>query len=402
MDEQVTPIFRQSYGRIWIGATVALVAVSTLGLFSGHGIAKRIAGNRGDSMNSLRLTRFHTAKTFLDLTSVANSDGVRFLTVEHLYQSSNPWRDTPTEKTTWRFWDCPEPGKPFRQASENVVSLPGASALSAALAGGSLALLLETNREHAAYLGIWKIADPKRLGVLEESVSSLPLDLDEATGSQVQIDLRDEWSTAQLRPVRWLFNPSMAALSNEYVIAMNTADARAVLWESKGTTSAKRVLAFLPEALDPMVVAGGSKILLFYRKPTPRWSVYFHNARFSGSYGPVALPLMLVELDKEGHMLRSVNLSEQRGLGGVFAFSVSAAQGGFLLTTISGLKEKPKLQLYSSGDLGQTLQVSGSADLPDVPYRLSIAANESRGVVGVVYKQAEGYQVEGACWAIPK
>jgi len=354
-------------------------------------------------VNPLKLTRFYTAKTLLDLTSVANAEGAYLLTVEHLRQASKPWRDTPTEKTSWRFWNCPEPGKPFRQSSESIVSLPAAMAISASLSRNNVLVFLESNQEHAAFLGTWKLADAKPLRVPDDTSITLPFDLDEERIGQVQIDMREEWSTAKLPPAQWLFNPSVVSLSNQAMVAVNTADAHAVVWQSSGTALPKRPLAFVPDALEPAVAAAGSKTLLFYRKPAPKWSVYFHAARYSGAHGPIALPLMLAELDPDGRVLHPLNLSEQGGLGQVFGFAVAGdAKQGFVLATIGGSREKPRLQMYVSNDFGKTLQMTSSADLTEVPYRLTTALNESTVVVGLVYKQSDGYQVDGSCMTLDK
>src|SRR5208282_5073347 len=93
-----------------------------------------------------------------------------------------------------------------------------------------------------------------------------------------------------------------------------------------------------------------------------------------------------------------VNLSKERGVGDVFAFSVSGdSKGRLVLAVISGTKDKPELRLYLSSDREKTLQELGATSLSAVPDRLTVAATEVTAVVGLVYKETGGYQVEGVC-----
>ncbi len=384
---------------------VLAIAGVALAFLSESGACSRQVGNGGKSMTNLKLNRFYTAKTLLDLTSAAYADTAYLVTIDHLYQAAGGSGGISREKTAWRFWSCVEASKGFRQSSETVVALPPSTTVSAVLSGTKLTVLLESNQEHAAFLGIWRLATHRPVQLSESSPAAVPIDLAETQAEQVHIDLRQEWSTAKLLPRNWLFNPSVISPpgQDDVMVTMNTADAHAVVWRSSGITLLKQPLAFVPDALEPVVVAIGSKILLLYRKPTPQWSVYFHASRFSGAYGPVALPLILAELGPDGHVLHSRDLSKESGLGDVIAFSASGdLKRGLMLATIAGSKESPKLRLHLSSDLGYTLQETGVAILPAIPYRLSATMSETVALVGLVYKEAEGYQVDGACLSLDR
>jgi len=351
-------------------------------------------------MAGLKLTRFHTTKTFLDLASVRAADGAYLVTIEHLYQEPKSWHDALTERTAWRFWRCAEPGNMLRQSSESTVTAPSAISASASISKNKLSALIESNQEHAAFLLTWNLVPSQPVQVPESSPALLSFDLDATRANQVQVDRSEAWSTIGLQPRRWLFNPSVASFADraEVVVAMNTADAHAIVWKSNGTTQPTQPLAFLSDALEPVATVEDSTMLLFYRQPTPKWSIYFHSSKYSGTSGPLALPLLLGELDETGHMLRSVNLSKERGVGDVFAFSVSGdSKGRLVLAVISGTKDKPELRLYLSSDREKTLQELGATSLSAVPDRLTVAATEVTAVVGLVYKETGGYQVEGVC-----
>ncbi len=348
--------------------------------------------------NILKRVPVHTAKALIDLVSVKSGDTVYLVTIEHSYQASRAWQETPTERTLWRFWGCNQSNQSIHQSSENVVDIPAATALGAAFAKNWFWALLENNQQHAAFMSVWRTTGPEATQIPETNSIALPIDLSPPQAQQVRIDIKEEWSTAKLPPAKWLFNPSIALLSDDTAAAaMNTADAHAVVWKLKNVEAPKEPLAFLPNALEPAPAAVGSKLLLFHRTPKPNWSVYFHASRYSGAYGPLPLPLSLVELDQQGQVLRTLDLSKERGMPDVFSFSVSTDQRRLALATITGSKEMPILRLYFSEDLGQTFREVGSAPLPMIPSRLSMGLGEATALVGIAYKESAAFQIEGFC-----
>lgn len=393
------PQWRKQGAMLKISILVPALTGIVLIIFAARGVSPRQARAGGGSMsNSLKRTTLHTSKTLLGLASARKDEKPYLISVEHLYEASKALPNVPTEKTLWRFWNCNQQDGIFHQSPESVLGIPGASALGAAFARDSLIGFVENNQEHAAFVLSWKAANSQAKGLPETSSDALALDLSPEMTQQVQLDVRQEWSAIHLQSSQWLFNPSLAVLpDNTLVAAMNTADAHAVVWKLRALEAPTEALAFLPDILEPVPTNLGPTLALFYRIPTPNWSVYFHAARYSGAYGPVALPLAMLELDQRGKVLRRVNLSQEQKLGEVFSFAAASDQNRLALVIVSGSKEMPVLHVYFSPDLGKTFHEAGASALSAVPSQLSLGFGETGAVIGVAYKEAPAYRIEGFC-----
>src|SRR5208282_3701182 len=162
-------MFRRLHTRNCLGALLPGLAVATLALLHQTGALSRQVANGGRMMAGLKLTRFHTTKTFLDLASVRAADGAYLVTIEHLYQEPKSWHDALTERTAWRFWRCAEPGNMLRQSSESTVTAPSAISASASISKNKLSALIESNQEHAAFLLTWNLVPSQPVQVPESS-----------------------------------------------------------------------------------------------------------------------------------------------------------------------------------------------------------------------------------------
>jgi hypothetical protein len=206
-----------------------------------------------------------------------------------------------------------------------------------------------------------------------------------------------EWSTASLPCSQWLFYPAMTMVpgATRACIALNTADAHAVVWESDDAGKPAKVTAFLPDMLEPSWQRTGGRTLLFFRQSPPGWSVFFHDTRNSGQYGPMALPLAVCELNAEGKAGTTLDLSKTTGLGDVFAFHVCGDEHKMLaLAVVAGSKAAPTLNVLLSEDEGRSFQAKFNAPLRQMPRRLRIARSKTGFAIGAVFQGAGGYQAE--------
>lgn len=278
--------------------------------------------------------------------------------------------------------------------------MPRAGAVSTAFVDDSFLALMDANQEHAAFVADWRVTGSGSVQIPETSSTVLPLDLTQEEQQHIQIDPKNLWSSKGLPPSEWFFNPNLTLIGKGKVIAaMNTADAHAVVRKldtaSGNTLMHEEPWLFLPDTLEPMVVSSGSKLLLFYRKPTPNWSVFFRAERYSGPDESIALPLILAELDQQGNVLQTRNLSKDLNVGDIFSFVVSANSNRLMLGIVNGSPANPVLRLYFSTDLGSTFRDSGTTPLAAVPYRLSAVAGKVAALVGIAYQQSPGFQIQG-------
>jgi len=400
MDQQMNKADPEEKVTTFKASILALaLAGIVLIIFSARGISPRQARAGGRPMNnSLRGTILHTSKTLLGLASARRGDKTYLISIEHLYQASKTLPNVPTEKTLWHFWNCNQQDQTFHQSLESTLGIPSASALSTAFEKDSLIGLVENNQEHGAFMLSWKAANSQAERFPEMSSNALPLDLSPEMAQQVRLEVTELWSTRNLQPTEWLFNPSLAVLpDNTAVAVMNTADAHAAVWKLRDLEASKEAWALLPNVLEPVPISLGSTLALFHRIPTPKWSVYFHAPRYSGAYGPLLLPLAMLELGQEGKVLRRVNLSQEQAIGEVFSLAVASDQNRLALVTVSGSKEMPVLHTYFSHDLGKTFHEIGASPLSAVPSQLSLGLGATEAVVGLAYKEPPAYLIEGFC-----
>src|SRR5262249_17672680 len=128
-----------------------------LALAVGSGLLISSSHAEGKSMSDLQPIEVYGTNFLVDLTSLSYVGTPYLVTIEHSYQASEPWNDSRAFKTLWRFWKWDDATKGFHQVSENVVGMPGAQAASAVISNHRLLTLLESNQEHAGFLGTWKI-----------------------------------------------------------------------------------------------------------------------------------------------------------------------------------------------------------------------------------------------------
>ena len=173
---------------------------------------------------------------------------------------------------------------------------------------------------------------------------AMPIRLTSATRASVRIAPRHNWSSATLSTRDWLFHPSVTSLGSGqgFALSATTADGRAVVWRWDGRGDPQPMGHPLDAALDPVLLRqSGADRLLFCVKPAD-WAVYFHDTRYSGQYGPMALPLYMRANGA------SSNLGPALGVEGVFSFAAAPdGGGGSTLALVAGSKTAPALHVYA-------------------------------------------------------
>ncbi len=349
-------------------------------------------------MTPVAAVPFYQTKTLEDVAAVAVGASGYLVTVERTFEMVPETAPGPTEKSGLRFWAPEREEGRFREASRDSAILPVARSIAMAFQRGGLMVVALTNQSWAACL---LRADAPNLPKIAGFGQPVPLALKASEAEQVHLSPAATWSTQTLAPEGWLFHPSITPLpgSNDVAIAMNTADGHAVAWISDGTQIPARA-AFLPGALNPVFLRRSGKNYLLYRPMPPDWPVYFHDLRYSGQYGPVALPLVMAELDATGAIAQAIDLSKDaaanRPVGAIFDFAAKSGPGNRLaLAVIAGSKSTPELRVYMSADPGAALRLLRSAHLRAVPYRLTMASTEKQILLGLAYKGKVAYEVEG-------
>jgi len=320
------------------------------------------------------------------------------VTVEHTYERGPETAAGPSEKSALRLWAPEGEEGRFHEASRESAVLPPAQSLVMAHQKGRLIALALLNQSLPACL---LQADAANLPKIAGFGAPAPLALDQAEAAQVHLSIAEIWNTRTLAPQKWLFHPSVTPIpgTGDVAIAMNTADGHAVAWISDGMQKSARA-AFLPGALNPILVRRGGKNYLLYREMPPGWNMYFHDLRYSTHYGPLALPLMMAELDAAGAAAQKIDLSKQTAgdlaVGSVFDFAAAPAEGNRMaLAVIAGSTSAPELCVYVTGESGGALRLLRSAPLRAVPYRLTMAATDKQILLGLAYKSSAGYDLEG-------
>jgi hypothetical protein len=339
---------------------------------------------------------FYRTESLEDVAAIATGDSGYLVTVEHTRELAAPALTVPSERTIWRFWKPDREGTSFHEASHRTVILPLSTSVVMTLENNRLIALAHVNEPKPAFLLAWdtRAGDAPHLG--ESATSHLTIELDRLEAAKVQIPLKYSWNTRTLPESRWLFHPSLASLPGgaQVALAMNTADGRAVVWTSDGVDKPKP-LAFLPGALNPVLIRVSGKDRLLYRRMPADWSVYYHDLRYSGQYGPIALPLAMAELDSDGGIAHSNDLSQGQGVGNVFDFVAANAGTRLVLAVVSGTKEAPELRVYVGDPTGGTLHLLRTARVRGVPYRLTMAVAGGGALIGLAYTTERGSELEG-------
>ena len=294
-------------------------------------------------MTPVEVAPFLQTKLLEDLGAVANGGQLYLLTVEHTYEMVNGSAE-PAEKTEWRVWAPATAGGRFSQASQGTAVFPVATSVAMVAWEGALTAVALMNRASPAAL----FRSEGRLPAIGPFGKAVPLSLDPAEADRIHLKTLELWSTADLPAPEWLFHPSVTAGAKGTAIAMNTADGHAVGWVVAG--SEVRRVAWVAGALNPVLLslAGGNR--LFYRKMPANWPMYFHDTRYSGQYGPVALPLMMAAVDANG-AAAPVN-----GIGAVFDFAATSPDGKQIaIAAIVGSPSAPELRLFEQRDLNSAL-----------------------------------------------
>lgn len=345
-----------------------------------------------------------------DVAAIAHAGGTYVIGVDHTYQRVNGGSPHPMEKTLWRTSIREAAGgeapAAFRKLPDATVSLANPQSLAMAISKDSLAVIVQANNVTSAWLYVWDIG-PKRFpdGVLAGPPTlTIPLQLDVDQGSKVEIPSRDDWSSPFLPPPLWLFHPrlSVAPDTGHLLAAFNTADARAIVFEyarSGTATAAAKSIAYVPQSLEPAVARSGANTLLFFRKPTPKWSVHFHDVKLSGTFGPVALPLQVATLDAAGVIgtARPVGI-----VGEIFVYSILQGVGNRItLAAVGGSTQEPELKVLVSEKWGGEFQLRKSVRLSRVPFRISMVDLGTAGIFFAMGLKGDGggYRVE--CLLLP-
>jgi len=366
-------------------------------------VAQAAAAPPGDrTMQPVSPSRFYESRFFADMAAVGAAGVRSIVTVEHSAQRVPGGPDRPpTETATLRVWGAAQSAGPLQEQSRIETSLPVAKAIAMTVRNGHLLALAQSNNVDAAYLLTlpWPLSGP-----LLPAPPTLPISLEGSPVAPILIDPRADWSTAGMTSAEWLFHPSMAdgPAAGDVALAMNTADGQAVVWTSAAgaTTRAPHAIAAIPSAIDPVFVHAGASRYLLYRRIPAGWSVYFHDLRYSGRYGPVALPLIMAEIGATGSIVRSVDLSATAALGGVLAFCAQADGSDLALAVVAGATAQPDLRVLVVNHAG-TIERPGYAGLlRGVPYRLTMSVAESAALVGLAYRGQGTYVMDAATVAL--
>jgi hypothetical protein len=345
-------------------------------------------------MTPVAAVAFYQTKMLEDLAAVASDGGGYLVTVDHTYEMVQP-AEPITEKADWRFW---APGKDglFHEVSRMPVSTPSATSVVMTVQDGRLIALAQVGEPQPAWLlpSAMRLGNPPQFAGFGQAVA---VRLNPAEAAQVHVADARIWNTRLLPPHEWLFHPSLTSLAgtHEVAIALNAADGRAAVWLWDGAQKSSHTVAFVPAALNPVYLRRGNKNYLLYRKMPADWSVFYHDARYSGSLGPVALPLAMAELDDAGAPARTADLSKDAAVGEVFDFAADIVAGNRLvLAAVTGSKAEPELRVYVSGEAGAP-RLRQSLPIRAAPFRLTMTAAGGRILVGLAYKVTGGFVLEG-------
>lgn len=335
---------------------------------------------------------FHHAHSLADIAAVGAGAFGYFVTIEHTYEMVPSALPDPTERAVFRFWSTYAAPPSVREVAHSEVPFPVAKSAVAALQKSHLVVLAQVNWQSAGLLFSWALpAYPPTLGTVMPRVT--PVGLDPTQAQLVQIPPAGQWTTQVLRSRQWLFHPNIKHFANgDFAVSMNTADGRGIVW-ALGADGILRSSTMVPDALDPVLMHIWGKTYLFYRRiPSPDWSVFFHDTRYSGHFGPTALPLEAAELDAAGAVARITQLS-RISMGNAFDFAVDSSDGHRVaIAVVTGTTSRPELRVYA---LETPLRLLGSVPVRSVPYRTTVAVLQTSVLVGYALWGPGGYEVYG-------
>jgi hypothetical protein len=340
-------------------------------------------GCGGHAMMPVEAVPFFQTKLLEDLGAVASGGHLYLVTVEHTYDMVEGSAD-PTEKAEWRVWAPGSQEGRFSEVSHSKAAFPVVKSVAMTEREGGLTAVATINRSSAAAL----FRSAGKLPQIAAFGPALSLNLEAEEEAKIQLKTSELWSTPDLPPPGWMFHPSVTASANGVAIAMNTADGHAIGWIAAGSEVHR--VGFVAGALNPVLfsLAGGN--LLFYRKMPEDWPMYFHDTRYSGKYGPVALPLAMAALDAKG------NVAAVDGAGAVFDFAATSPDGKRIaIAAIAGSRSAPELRLLERRDLNSAFSVRRVFPIRAIPYRVAIAATNTNILVGLAFKNNAGFDLEG-------
>jgi hypothetical protein len=338
----------------------------------------------------------YSSATLADVAAVTQGDTSYIVAVDHTYEPVRTAASHPVEKTIWHFWmrESAGRGATFHKLADGLIPLPAPQAVAVSMAVDSLAAVIEANNETPAWLMIWNLTAGGIANVADVTPHAIPLHLDVAHLSRIHIPHGSDWSSPFLPCPLWLFHANLFAIpeTGRLVAALNTADAHAIVFQFAPGEAAAKAIAFVPEALEPAYATADGRSLLFYRKPTPQWSVFFHDVRISGKFGPIALPLEVAELNSAG----GIDQPKRLDVGDVFVYAIRLRPDGRItLAAVGGSKQKPELKQYMSDKTGRQFQLRSTVPLRHVPFRVSMTFDKQGTLMALGFLgEGGGFGVE--------
>jgi hypothetical protein len=287
-------------------------------------------------------------------------------------------------KTIWHDCTYSALQQSWSKQQPYALFLPQCDRIYAVADNGVMKAIAKSNIKHALYL----VNAAKRE---ECSITPINLSIESATG--ISIPSSDAWSTPFLPMEQCLFNPQIAIGSNrETVITANAVDASARIFLADPDITEKLKI---DHCIEPCFLSAGGKKMVFFRKCPADWAVYYNQPETR--MAAELLPLTECTLNDDYTVEDTLNLSKGWVTGGSFAFDVcSTKDNAIVLATVSGLLDKPLLQILRSPDAGTKWKAYPSIALEEVPYRIKIGATKSRILVACVFKKHDGFHVMAA------
>lgn len=135
--------------------------------------------------------------------------------------------------------------------------------------------------------------------------------------------------------------------------------------------------------------------MVISRKCPKGWLV-FHNQPTT-RLAPELLPLIAYTLDDKFTIADTDYLSKGWDTGPSFAFDAcSTNDNAIVLATVTGILNKPYIQVLVSRNEGKRWQERAAIRLKEVPLRIRVAATSSRILVACTFKGPDGQHVMAA------
>lgn len=222
---------------------------------------------------------------------------------------------------------------------------------------------------------------------------SLKVNLSIPSGMNVKIPNNGDWSTPFLPTNRCLFNPALLPnnSNSEVLIVANSADTRTWLFSVKDKKVAE--LANFENCLEPCLLDVSGTRLLLFRECPEKWPLYYN--RPANRIAAELLPVLIHTLDKE-YLVEDTKRDTSNGwvTGPSFVFDACIGkQNEIVLATVTGLLNKPILQILLSSDQGKTWDERASIPLKEVPYRLRVTASGLKILTAFTFKKHDGFHV---------